>query len=73
MVDHEAVLEAKCPYTERNLTIKEAITTSSTFCLQKAGDGNGYTLKKDHIYWDQMQSEMFFYKAKVLLFRRLDF
>ena len=63
-----AVLEAKCPYTERNLTIEEAIATSSTFCLQKAEDGNGYTLKKDHIYWDQVQGEMFFTQRKFCYF-----
>ena len=67
-VDHEAVLEAKCPYTESNLTIEEAISTSSTFCLQKAEDGNGYTLKKDHIYWDQAQGEMFFRQRKFCYF-----
>ena len=60
IVHDETVLEDKCPYTERNLTIEEAITTSPTFCLKKAQDGNGYVLKKDHVYWDQVQGEMFF-------------
>ena len=68
IVDHEAVLEAKRPYTERNLTTEEAIATSSAFCLQKAEDGNGYTLKKDHIYWDQVQGEMFFTQRKFCYF-----
>ena len=68
IVDHEAVLEAKCPYTERNLAIEEAIATSSTFCLQKAEDGNGYTLKKNHIYWDHVQGEMFFTQRKFCYF-----
>ena len=36
IVDNETVLEATCPYTERNLTIEEAIATSPTFCLKKA-------------------------------------
>ena len=54
IVDHETILEAKCPYTERNLTIEEAIATSPTFCLEKAQDGNGYVLKNDHVYWDQV-------------------
>ena len=66
ILDHETVLEAKSPYTERNLSIGEAIATSPTFCLEKAQDGNGYVLKKDHVYWDQVQGE-------VWLFRRLDF
>ena len=38
IVDDETVVEAKCPYTERNLTIEEAIATSPTFCLKKAQD-----------------------------------
>jgi len=43
--DDETVLEAKCPYTEKNLTIEEAIGTSPTFCLKKAHNGSGYVLK----------------------------
>lgn len=68
IVDDETVLEAKCPYTERNLTIEEAIAASPTFCLEKAQDGNGYVLKKDHIYWDQVQGEMFFTQRKFCYF-----
>ena len=68
IVDHETVLEAKCPYTERNLTIEVTIATSPTFCLEKAEDGNGYILKKDHVYWDQVQGEMFFTQRKFCYF-----
>ena len=35
IVDDETVLEAKCPYTERNLTIEEVIVTSPTFCFKE--------------------------------------
>ena len=28
VVDEDFVLEAKCPYTERNMTIEEAVNTS---------------------------------------------
>ena len=31
IVDHETALEAKCPYSERNLTIDEAVQSSATF------------------------------------------
>ena len=68
IVDDETVLEAICPYTERNLTIEEAIVTSPTFCLKKAQDGNGHVLKKDHVYWDQVQGEMFFTQRKLCYF-----
>jgi len=57
IVDHETVLEAKCPDTERNLTIKE-VAKSETFCLGKTDSGQ-YALKKDHVYWHQIQGEMY--------------
>ena len=44
IVDHETVLEVKCPYTERNLTIEEA-AKSETFCLEKTESGQ-YALRK---------------------------
>ena len=68
IVDDETVLEAKCPYTERNLTIEEAVATSKSFCLEKAQDGEGFVLKKDHVYWDQVQGEMFFSGRKFCYF-----
>ncbi|KAL9987371.1 hypothetical protein ACROYT_G001665 [Oculina patagonica] len=68
IVDDETVLEAKCLYTERNLTIEEAVATSKSFCLEKAQDGNGFALKKDHVYWDQVQGEMFFTQRKFCYF-----
>ena len=69
IVDDETILEAKCPYTERNLTIEAIIVTSLTFCFKKAQDGNGYVrLKKDHVYGDQVQGEMFFTQRKFCYF-----
>ena len=59
IIDEETVLEVKCPYTERNQTIAEAVG-SPTFCLEKCESGHGYTLKKDHVYWHQVQGEMYF-------------
>ena len=49
IVVDETVLESKCPYTERNLTIEEALNSTS-FCLKKIESGQGYALKKDHVY-----------------------
>ena len=46
IVDDETVLEAKCPYTERNLTIEEAIATSPTFCLKKSTGWQWICLKE---------------------------
>ena len=64
IVDDETVLEAKCPYTERNLTIEEAVQSSVTFCLQKCESEQCYALKKDHVYWHQVQGEMYFSQRK---------
>ena len=64
IVDDETVLEAKCPYIERNLTIEEAVQSSVTFCLQKCESEQCYALKKDHVYWHQVQGEMYFSQRK---------
>lgn len=39
-VDDQTVLEVKCPYTEQNLTIEEALNSTS-FCLEKIESGQG--------------------------------
>ena len=67
LVDDETALESKCPYTERNLTIEEAVK-SKTFCLEKSESGEGYALKRDHVYWDQVQGEMYFSRRKFCYF-----
>ena len=66
IIDEETVLEVKCPYMERNMTIEEAV--ESTFCLEKCESGQGYVLKKDHVYWHQVQGEMFFSHRKFCYF-----
>ena len=59
IIDEESVLEVKCPYTGRNLTIAKVVG-STTFCLEKCESGHGYALKKDHVYWHQVQGELYF-------------
>ncbi|XP_015778439.1 PREDICTED: uncharacterized protein LOC107356337 [Acropora digitifera] len=51
------VLEVKCPYTQRHLTIAEAVLNDS-FCLKRNHDGT-YQLKEDHLYWHQVQGQLF--------------
>lgn len=67
IVDEESVLEAKCPYTERNMTIEEAVNTSPSFCLKKCENGQ-YALKRDHIYWHQVQGEIYFTRKNFCYF-----
>ena len=57
-VHHETVLEVKCPYIGRNLTIEEA-AKSETFCLEKT---------EHHVYWHQVQGEMYFTHRKFSYF-----
>ena len=66
-VDDETLLGAKCPYTEQNLTIEESLNSTS-FCLEKIESGQGYTLRKDHVYWDQVQGQMYLSCRKLCVF-----
>ena len=56
LVGQNAVLEVKCPFTQRNCTIAEAAGCSS-FCLEMKDQG--YALKKTHHYWHQVQGQMY--------------
>ena len=59
IVAGDSVLEVKCPYAERNMTIEEAVNTSPNFCLKKTESGQ-YALKEEHVYWHQVQGEIHF-------------
>ena len=49
------------------VTIEEALK-SRTFCLKKSESGQGYVLKKEHVYWHQVQGEMYFSRRKFCYF-----
>ena len=68
IVDDETVLETKCPYTERNVTRREEALKSRTFCPKKSESGCGYVLKREHVYWHQVQGEMYFSRRKFCYF-----
>ena len=56
LIGKNHVLEVKCPFTARNLTLEEAMKNESFF-LHK--DENGVvSLKQDHVYWHQVQGQM---------------
>lgn len=72
VVDIETILEAKCPYTERSLTI-EAVNTSESFCLEKSRDELGFVLKKGAcLLGPGAGGNVFFFKKKILSFHCLD-
>jgi len=56
LVGNNAVIEVKCPYTQRNSTIEEAIECQN-FCMEKMEEG--YSLKKSHPYWHQVQGQIY--------------
>ena len=57
LVGDDSVLEIKCPYTQRNSTIVDAVM-SEKFCLERSQDGS-FVLKKEHVYWHQVQGQMY--------------
>lgn len=57
LIGRNSVLEVKCPYTHRNSTIAEALKSASFF-LTKQDDGT-VQLKNNHVYWHQVQGQMF--------------
>ncbi|KAK7153600.1 hypothetical protein R3I94_007097 [Phoxinus phoxinus] len=56
LVEPSALLEVKCPHSQRNMTITEAVQSSS-FCLRM--EGGSYVLKEDHPYWHQVQGQLY--------------
>ena len=65
LVGEDSVLEVKCPYNARNDTIADAAKNKS-FSLHFV---NGVcTLKKDHVYRDQIQGQMFLTKRRLCQF-----
>ena len=55
LVEPSALIETKCPYSQRNSTIAEAVEVPS-FCMFV--EGQGYALKKTHAYWHQVQGQL---------------
>ncbi|XP_066275513.1 uncharacterized protein [Branchiostoma lanceolatum] len=50
------ILEVKCPYSARNLTVKDAVLTLPNFYL--SAEGESYTLDKTHEYYFQVQGQL---------------
>ena len=54
-------LEVNWPYTERNLSLEEAVR-SIALCLESSESGLGYVLKKDYVYWHQVLGEIYLHR-----------
>ena len=55
--DNTFLVEIKCPYTARDLTIAEAVAQLKSFCLEER-DGV-FKLKRNHTYFYQVQAQMY--------------
>ena len=57
LVGEDHVVEVKCPYTYRNQTLDESLK-HKTFCVKQVENGK-YELKRDHVYWHQVQGQIY--------------
>ena len=56
LIGKNALLEVKCPFTQRDSTIEEAVA-SGNFYIKKNDEGH-YELDKEHSYWHQVQGQL---------------
>ena len=67
LIGNNHIVEIKCPYTARDMTIDEALQTKS-FYLERAGEDNSLMLKKSHVYWHQVQGQLHITKREYCYF-----
>lgn len=58
IVDEEIIIEVKCPYKYRNEILKECLLNNKEYILSFNGDV--FVLNKDHVYYHQIQGQLFF-------------
>lgn len=56
LVGEDAIVEVKCPFTQRNATIAEAVEKKD-FYIKKNEEGS-YKLQETHQYWHQVQGQL---------------
>lgn len=64
--DSTLLVEIKCPYTARSLTIAEAVAQLKSFCLHEQ-DGT-VKLKRSHAYYYQVQTQMYVCNVSTCMF-----
>ena len=60
LVGEDYVLEVKCPFSQREESLEDFIK-KNTFFLEK--NGSIHSLKRNHIYWHQVQVQMYLTKG----------
>ena len=66
LVGRNALLEVKCPFTQRDCTIEEAVS-SDKFYIKKNSEGH-YELDKGHVYWHQVQGQLHLAEREICYF-----
>ncbi|KAA0717389.1 hypothetical protein E1301_Tti012157 [Triplophysa tibetana] len=56
LVGSSEILEVKCPYNAREMTIDDAVKQKKISYISKEGDT--YSLHRDHKYWHQVQGQL---------------
>ncbi|KAA0717401.1 hypothetical protein E1301_Tti022895 [Triplophysa tibetana] len=56
LVGSSEILEVKCPYNAREMTIDDAVKQKKISYISKEGDT--YSLRRDHKYWHQVQGQL---------------
>ncbi|KAJ8271609.1 hypothetical protein COCON_G00104680 [Conger conger] len=56
LVGSTELVEIKCPYSARDMTIEEAVSELDYFFLEKVGED--YQLRQNHDYWHQIQGQI---------------
>ena len=51
------IIEVKCPYSARDMTVKDACTTLPNFCLVR-NNNDEMSLKRNHEYYYQVQGQL---------------
>ena len=62
LIGSNCVLEVKCPFAQRHSEMAEAVK-SKDFFLEK--NETGYSLKKTHVYWHQVQGQLFITQREI--------
>ncbi|CAJ1057874.1 uncharacterized protein LOC114552703 [Xyrichtys novacula] len=57
-VSDECIIEVKCPWSTKNMTVRQAAAEKRDFFLQLDAATDSLTLKQTHHYWHQIQGNL---------------
>lgn len=65
LIGANCLLEVKCPFTQRHCEIAEAVKSKDFYLEWNEGH---YSLKKTHVYWHQVQGQLFITQREICYF-----